>query len=652
MKIIYSLLFSILLLSMQPAKAQVPALRGIYVNGFDDILGNSAEEDRLLQYAQDSSFNYLALYDLQAINLSSSTNANKLASFMNRARTNYGVQYIGAVCESYSSFQNKIAPYNNGRSNANEKFNVFNLEFEFWITSSVQPGAYYCVQYLAPNNCACDTAGAFGYYKDQLRKIDSLASTQNALSETYVGWFNQGQGQQIASVTDRILVHAYRTDPSSVFGYSKNRLSYLASLNQQVSVVPIFSSEPDFMGPWLNSHSHSEAFNKYQSDFNADNSSWKPYIQLLGYHWFTYSYMPKPAPGSTSTFNPTITASGPLSLCSGASVTLTASSGSSYQWSTGATTASITVSTGGNYSCLVTKNTETKSTNVITVSVNASPAASFAIGNSSTGYVELNSTSSAGSGSISSYQWNFNGYAIAGASSPDYTASSSGNYTLRVTNSNGCSHTSTSQSISVPVSSCQLSVPAGLTSFNLSPTSVMLSWSSLPSCDTVIVRYKKESSSIYTYVKIPYTGDNTLTLTNITPNVKYSWRVKTQCGTQQSGYSSKKYFTTYGTSVNLAYAPSDRLEQMITEEKVPDQELNIYPNPVKDLMKITFYSGEDIHGEIKVMDLTGRAVKSMAVSLTEGENSIALPVTELPSGLYIVSLDSPELKKSRRVLIQ
>jgi len=652
MKIIYSLLFTMLLLSMQSAKAQVPALRGIYINGFDDILGNSAEEDRLLQYAQDSSFNYLALYDLQAINLSSSTNANKLATFMRRARDNYGVQYIGAVCESYSSFQNKIAPYNNGRSNANEKFNVFNLEFEFWISSSVQPGAYYCIQYLAPNNCACDTAGAFSYYKDQLRKIDSLASTQNAISETYVGWFNQGQGQQIASVTDRILVHAYRTDPSSVFGYSKNRLSYLASLNQQVSVVPIFSSEPDFMGPWLNSHSHAEAFNKYQSDFNADNSSWKPYIQLLGYHWFTYSYMPKPAVGTTTTFNPTISASGPVSFCNGGNVTLTASSGSAYQWSTGATTASITVNASGNYSCLVTKNTETKSTNIITVSVNASPSASFTTGNSATGYVELNSTSSAGSGSISSYQWNFNGYAIGGANSANYTASSSGNYTLRVSNSNGCSHTSSSQTINVPVSSCQLSVPSGLSSFNLSPTSVMLSWNNLPSCDTVIVRYKKESSSTYTYVKIPYTGDNTLTLTNITPNLKYSWRVKTQCGSQQSGYSSKKYFTTYGSTVNLAYAPSDRLEQMITEEKAPDQELNIYPNPVRDIMKISFYSGQDIQGEIKVMDLTGRMVKNIPVSLTEGENAVSLPVTELPSGFYIVSLNSPELKKSRRVLIQ
>jgi len=51
---------------------------------------------------------------------------------------------------------------------------------------------------------------------------------------------------------------------------------------------------------------------------------------------------------------PTITASGPTDLCTGGSVTLTASSGSSYLWSNGATTQSITVSQAGSYSVTVT----------------------------------------------------------------------------------------------------------------------------------------------------------------------------------------------------------------------------------------------------------------------------------------------------------
>src|SRR6185369_9528800 len=50
---------------------------------------------------------------------------------------------------------------------------------------------------------------------------------------------------------------------------------------------------------------------------------------------------------------PTISASGPTTFCAGGEVTLTASAGSSYLWSNGATTQSITVLASGNYSVTV-----------------------------------------------------------------------------------------------------------------------------------------------------------------------------------------------------------------------------------------------------------------------------------------------------------
>ena len=51
---------------------------------------------------------------------------------------------------------------------------------------------------------------------------------------------------------------------------------------------------------------------------------------------------------------PTITAEGPTTFCSGGSVTLTSSLGSTYLWSTGATTQSIIVTVAGNYTVRVT----------------------------------------------------------------------------------------------------------------------------------------------------------------------------------------------------------------------------------------------------------------------------------------------------------
>ena len=50
-----------------------------------------------------------------------------------------------------------------------------------------------------------------------------------------------------------------------------------------------------------------------------------------------------------SSFSPTITAGGPTTFCQGDSVTLTATAGSNYYWSTGATSQSIKAYTAGNY---------------------------------------------------------------------------------------------------------------------------------------------------------------------------------------------------------------------------------------------------------------------------------------------------------------
>jgi len=653
MKPIYSLALFICLLSLSTAQAQNPALRGIYIDKFSQILGNPTKEDSLLNYAQDSSFNYLALYDLQSINFNNATSVGKLAAFIRKARTSYGVQYIGAVCESYSSFQSKIAPYNNGRTNADEKFDVFNLEFEFWINSSVNSSGYYCQQYLAANGCSCDTAGAFQFYIDQLHKIDSLAATQNALSETYVGWFNQGQGQQIAENVDRVLLHAYRTDASSVFGYSKSRLSYLASFSQQVDVVPIFSSEPDFMGPWLNSHSMTEAYATYQADFNADNSSWKPYIRLLGYQWFDYGFMPKPVPGAPSQFTPTISSSGTTSFCSGGSVTLTASTGSSYLWSNGATSSSITVNSSGSYTCQVTQNGVTGTSPAKNVTVNILPAASFIIASTATGSVVLNSTSTAGSGSISSYQWYYNGNAIGAANSSSYTASSDGDYTLKVINSNGCEQTSPVQAISIPTSSCSLTTPSGCSSVNMSSTTVMVMWGNLPHCDSIIVRYNKDNSSTYNYIRLAYTGNNMVTISNVTPGVRYSWRVKTSCGNQYSGYSSKKYFTTRQTLASVAHAPEVRVEKInIDAQNLSNKEMITFPNPANDQIQLSFFAETDSPGEVSFMDLTGRSMLSLPVNVIEGDNSLVLNTSSLPTGFFLVNVKSSKVNLIKRILIQ
>jgi hypothetical protein len=147
---------------------------------------------------------------------------------------------------------------------------------------------------------------------------------------------------------------------------------------------------------------------------------------------------------------PTATITSPTnSFCTGGSVVLTASTGTSYKWMNGTTqvgtAATYTATTAGSYTVEVTNASGCKATSAVTtITVNAlptatitSPANSFCTG----GSVIL--TASAGS----SYKW-FNGTTQVGTAST-YTATAAGSYTVEVTNANGCKATSVAKVITV-----------------------------------------------------------------------------------------------------------------------------------------------------------------------------------------------------------
>ena len=158
---------------------------------------------------------------------------------------------------------------------------------------------------------------------------------------------------------------------------------YLAGNNLPVNVVPIFSSEPDFMGSGLiQSHAQIEAYNKYLTDYNADNSAWKAHINLQGYQWFCYGYMPKPVPRyrwchhdlQSDHYRQW------YQLLHRWRRGFIASTGDSYLWSNGATTPSISVSTAGTYTCRVTKAGVSATTPAVTVTVFNAPSVVMTVG--------------------------------------------------------------------------------------------------------------------------------------------------------------------------------------------------------------------------------------------------------------------------------
>jgi len=132
---------------------------------------------------------------------------------------------------------------------------------------------------------------------------------------------------------------------------------------------------------------------------------------------------------------PTITANSATTFCQGGSVTLISSIGTSYLWSTGATSQSITVSITGNYTVQVIDGNGCLSapSPIEFVKVNPLPSQPTITANGPTSFCLGGTVTLSSSVGINhSYLWSN------GATTQSILVNTSGNYSVQVTDNNGC----------------------------------------------------------------------------------------------------------------------------------------------------------------------------------------------------------------------
>lgn len=93
-----------------------------------------------------------------------------------------------------------------------------------------------------------------------------------------------------------------------------------------------------------------------------------------------------------------------------------------------------------------------------------------------------------------------------------------------------------------------------------------------------------------------------------------------------------------------------RLEQVDVEDKVSytktiniiwgtgGSAISIYPNPVKDVLNVDVSTDKVSQTEVKILDMSGRVVKSVLAKTSKGLNHITLELDELASGVYGVQV--------------
>lgn len=294
---------------------------------------------------------------------------------------------------------------------------------------------------------------------------------------------------------------------------------------------------------------------------------------------------------------PILTASGPVSFCTGESVSLTSSVATGIQWykngiiMTGITSQTITITENGIYSVRTTTSQQCiMISNYFIVTVSAPPATPVisTSGNStfcSGGSVVLSSTSSTG------YQWYRDGVVINNATNQTYSATSAGSYTVKNI-INGCASLA-SNVITVivnPIPALPVITQSGnlLTSSGLSGNQWFLNGTAIAGATNNT--YSPQSTGLYT-VKVTANG----------------------CTSVAS--AAFNYVVTAINSTDL------------------NRKIIITPNPARDNVLIRF-TGNNSKFYFTLTDITGKSIFNNG----EFSNSIQLDLKRYSAGLYIIHI--------------
>lgn len=299
---------------------------------------------------------------------------------------------------------------------------------------------------------------------------------------------------------------------------------------------------------------------------------------------------------------PSISASGATSFCTGGSVTLSvANSGNfaSFLWSDNSTGNTLSATASGTFSVVTTDNNGcTATSNSITTSVSNAPTPTISA-NGATSFCDgdtVTLTSTLGD----TYLWSNN------ATTQSINVTTSGTYSVSVTNANACNGAGTSNSITVTVT------PQPVAGFTQNATGA------------------------------------TVAFTNSTTNAtSYNWTFGD--GGSSTSQNPSHTYTTNGTfTITLAASNgncSDVSTSTVTITGVGVQEIvrtieniRLFPNPNNGNATLEISTSNVSDAVISIVDVTGRTLTALNKELASGVNFISINTEEFAGGIYFVSI--------------
>jgi len=370
----------------------------------------------------------------------------------------------------------------------------------------------------------------------------------------------------------------------------------------------------------------------------------------------------------TSPTASTISASGPTTFCQGDSVTLTASSNSSYLWSTGASTQNIIVTTSGSYSVTLTNSCGSASSAPTIVTVNPVPTVTITPSGSTTICPGNSLTLSASAGA--SYLWS------TGATTQTIIVTAPGNYTVTISNGQciGSAAITIYSSLILNLGNdttlcgCILlnAYISGGTSYtwcggtfyptlNVCTTGVYCVTVSNGTCiaaDTINI-------TIYPQLIVNLGNDTTilfpatLTLNAGNPGASYLWSTgaTTQTTTQNI---SGTYYVTVTNQYSCTATDTIVLNVIngINENIFSIFPVSIYPNPGNDKnFTLNFEMPEKGTVEIRIMNQLGGLVYADKLENFKGTYNKKLQLKNSVAGIYFIEVTREENRSTTKLML-
>ena len=101
------------------------------------------------------------------------------------------------------------------------------------------------------------------------------------------------------------------------------------------------------------------------------------------------------------------------------------------------------------------------------------------------------------------------------------------------------------------------------------------------------------------------------------------------------------------TKNNADSCKSTSIEDTYTQ----NQYVSIYPNPAHNNVHVKFFSNTAETAEVRLTDITGKAVLNQHIKTTNGENNLVLNLSGITPGMYFINLTSTGIQYQRQKLV-